>query len=64
MNKKITESQNLKSAKLDTLSITEIITLINDEDSKVSTVIKEIIPIISKLIDRIVKNIKKGVIFN
>ena len=60
MNKKITESRNSKSTELDTLSITEIITLINDEDSKVSTVIKELIPIISKLINKIVLNIKKG----
>ena len=60
MNKRITESQNSKSLKLDTLSVIEIITLINNEDSKISLLIKEIIPEISKLIKQIVTNIENG----
>jgi len=60
MNQKITESQNLKSSKLDSLSITEIIRLINDEDSKISILIKELIPKISSLIKKIVTNINNG----
>ena len=60
MNKKITELQNLKSSTLDTMSITEIIKLINYEDSKLSVLIKEIIPEISNLIQNIVTNINNG----
>ena len=44
MNDKITESKNPKSSSLDKMSITEIVELINEEDSKISRVIKEIIP--------------------
>ena len=57
MNDKITESKNSKSSSLDTMSITEIVELINEEDSKISRVIKEIIPQISSLIENIVKNV-------
>jgi len=60
MNKKITESQNPNSLKLDSLSTNKIIELINDEDSKISLLIKENIPKISKLVEQTVKNIKKG----
>ena len=45
MNNKITESQNPNSLKLDSLSTIQIIELINNEDSKLSLLIKEIIPI-------------------
>ena len=58
MNDKITESKNSKSSSLDTMSITEIVELINEEDSKISRVIKEIIPQISSLIENIVKNMQ------
>jgi len=57
MNNKITESKNPKSSSLDKMSITEIVELINEEDSKISRVIKEIIPQISSLIENIVKNV-------
>ena len=60
MNKKITELQNLKSSTLDTMSITEIIKLINYEDSKLSVLIKEIIPEISNLIQNVVTNMNNG----
>ncbi len=58
MNDKITESKNPKSSSLDKMSITEIVELINEEDSKISRVIKEIIPQISSLIENIVKNMQ------
>ena len=58
MNNKITESKNPKSSSLDKMSITEIVELINEEDSKISRVIKEIIPQISSLIENIVKNMQ------
>ena len=60
MNKKVTESQHPNSLMLDTLSINQIIELINNEDSKISLLIKENIPEISKLIEQIVRNIKLG----
>ena len=60
MNQKVTELQNLKSSRLDTMSIVEIIKLINDEDSKISVLIKEIIPEISNLIQNIVNNMNDG----
>ena len=37
------------------MSITEIVELINEEDSKISRAIKEIIPQMSSLIENIVK---------
>ena len=54
MNKKITELKNSLSSKLDIMSITQIVELINDEDSKISLVIKELIPEISYLIKKVV----------
>ena len=60
MNQKVTELQNLKSSTLDIMPITEIIKLINDEDSKISILIKELIPEISNLIENIVNNINNG----
>ena len=60
MNNKITESQNPNSLKLDSLSTIQIIELINNEDSKLSLLIKEIIPEISKIANQAASNIKKG----
>ena len=60
MNNKITESQNPNSLKLDSLSTIQIIELINNEDSKLSLLIKEIIPEISKIVNQAASNIKKG----
>lgn len=60
MNEKITELKNPLSSKLDLMSTNQIVELINNEDSKISLVIKELIPLISDLIDKIVQNIKNG----
>ncbi len=57
MNKKITELKNSLSSRLDSMTTTQIIELINREDKKISLVIKELIPTISSLIEKIVKNI-------
>ena len=57
MNKKITELKNSLSSRLDSMTTTQIIELINREDKKISLVIKELIPTISSLIKKIVKNI-------
>tara|TARA_B110000263_G_C15254251_1_gene485666 strand:+ start:392 stop:1276 length:885 start_codon:yes stop_codon:yes gene_type:complete len=60
MNKKITELKNSLSSRLDTMTTAQIVELINSEDSKISLVIKELIPRIILLIEKIVKNIKNG----
>ena len=60
MNKKITELKNSLSSKLDTMTTNQIIELINSEDSKISLVIKELIPRIVPLIEEIVININNG----
>ena len=57
MNKKITELKNPLSSRLDSMTTTQIIELINREDKKISLVIKELIPTISSLIEKILKNI-------
>ena len=53
MNKKITELKNSLSSRLDSMTTTQIIELINREDKKISLVIKELIPTISSLIEKI-----------
>ena len=60
MNEKVTESKNPKSLNLDNMSTIEIIKLINEEDSKISEVIKEIIPQINTLIKNITKKVLNG----
>lgn len=57
MNDKITESKNPYSSNLDSMSITKIVELINEEDSKISKVIKGIIPQIASLIENITQNV-------
>ena len=59
MNKKITELKNSLSSRLDSMTTTQIIELINREDKKISLVIKELIPTISSLIEKIVKKYTK-----
>ena len=60
MNEKITELKNPLSSNLDEMKTSQIVELINSEDSKISLVIKEIIPRISDLINKIIQNIKNG----
>ena len=60
MIRNTTESPNNKSFEIDNLSSIEIISLINNEDSNISNLIKEIIPNIASLVEKIVENIKNG----
>lgn len=60
MNEKITELKNPLSSKLDEMKTSQIVELINSEDSKISLVIKELIPLISDLINKIIQNINDG----
>ena len=55
-----TEKQNPISKDLDIKSINEILTIINFEDSKVSTAVKEVIPEIEKIVNFAVETIKNG----
>ena len=56
----ITEKQNSKSEKLNQLNSLDILNLINDEDSKITSSIKKNIPKINFLIKDIVKKMKNN----
>ena len=60
MNKEITETHNSNTSNLDKLSISEIIKIINGEDSNIPLLIKEIIPQINLLIEKVVQHVKHG----
>ena len=60
MKKEITETHNSNTSNLDKLSISEIIKIINDEDSNIPLLIKEIIPQINLLIEKVVQHVKHG----
>ena len=52
---KTTETRNLKSMKLDTMSIKEVLTLINEEDEKVSKSVQKVIPEIEKAVKLVIE---------
>ena len=52
---KATETRNLKSMKLDTMSIKEVLTLINEEDEKVSKSVQKVIPEIEKAVKLVIE---------
>lgn len=58
--KKTTESRNPKSMNLDIMDIKSILHLINEEDSKVSEKVKEIIPQIEKAVEVIIEAFNRG----
>lgn len=55
-----TEQQNSSSKQIDTLSTRNILSLINDEDEKISHAVKLAIPTIEKTVDLTVQSIKSG----
>ena len=55
-----TEQQNIDSLKVDRMSTNEILTLINNEDSRISNAVKDAIPEIESTIDLVVNSIKSG----
>ena len=57
---KLTENNNILSDNIDSLSIIEILKVINNEDNKVPLVIKKSIPEISFLIDDVVKTLNNN----
>jgi N-acetylmuramic acid 6-phosphate etherase len=56
----ITEAQNPRTTDIDTLSSLEIVTLINDEDSKVAAAVRRELPNIARSVDVIVERMKQG----
>jgi len=56
----VTELQNPSTTDIDTLSSLEIVTLINDEDSKVAAAVRRELPHIARAVDIIVQRMKRG----
>ena len=57
---KTTEKRNLKSMKMDSMSIREILTLINEEDKNVPESVGKVIPEIEKAVKYIVEAFNRG----
>jgi N-acetylmuramic acid 6-phosphate etherase len=55
-----TEQSNASSMQLDTLSIEQTLTLINDEDARVHVAVRQAIPALTRLVDAIVKAFRGG----
>lgn len=60
LQKLSTEKRNHKTMQLDTLSINEILKIMNEEDQNVLSTIQDAIPDIEKAIEVIVKQLNKG----
>lgn len=56
---KTTEKRNIRSFNIDTMSINEILTLINEEDEQVSKSVKKVIPKIEKAVKLIINAFNK-----
>ncbi|MGG0178186.1 N-acetylmuramic acid 6-phosphate etherase [Gottfriedia acidiceleris] len=55
-----TETRNEKTMNLDEMSIEEFLTVMNEEDAKVATAVRNEIPNISKAVEKIVTAFKRG----
>lgn len=55
-----TERQNLNSIEIDQVNTKEILTILNDEDAKVSEIVRQEIPTIAKLVDATYESLKNG----
>ncbi|MGL6022995.1 MAG: hypothetical protein ACRC0F_00045, partial [Cetobacterium sp.] len=55
-----TESRNLNTLNIDTVSTAEMVKIINDEDKKVAEAVATELPQIASAIDGIVERMKKG----
>ncbi|MCC5889907.1 MAG: N-acetylmuramic acid 6-phosphate etherase [Alkalibacterium sp.] len=60
LSKMTTEQQNEKTMNLDSMSYFEALTIMNEEDQKVSLAIKEVIPKIEEAVVAVVDTFKKG----
>ncbi|MGL5971013.1 MAG: N-acetylmuramic acid 6-phosphate etherase, partial [Cetobacterium sp.] len=55
-----TESRNVNTLNIDTVSTAEMVKIINDEDKKVAEAVATELPQIAEAIDGIVERMKKG----
>lgn len=60
LNSLDTEQQNKNSLTIDTMSTSEILYTINQEDQKIAEIVKACIPVITKLVDEISERMLKG----
>lgn len=60
LEKLTTETRNRKTMSLDTLSVKEMLTLMNQEDQQVPLAIKQVLPQIESAVNSIVVNFKAG----
>ena len=56
----ITEQENSRTSNLSSLPISEILELMNEEDSLVATAVGRVLPHIDEAVSRIVKNLREG----
>lgn len=56
----ITEQQNPKSAEIDKKSISEILGIINEEDSNIFAAVKKVIPALAQVVELVVAALKDG----
>ncbi len=57
---KTTETRNLKSMKMDSMNVREVLTLINEEDKRVPESVQKVIPEIEKAVDLVIETFNKG----
>jgi N-acetylmuramic acid 6-phosphate etherase len=55
-----TEESNRKTARLDEMSIAEILNVMNEEDQTVALAVQEVIPQIGKVVEKVVKAFQSG----
>ena len=60
LNKLVTERRNEKTLNLDSLSVSEACKLMNEEDAKVAGAVKQAIPEISKVIEKVIDSFNQG----
>src|SRR5689334_19671457 len=56
----VTEQENPRTREVSSLPVTDIITIINDEDSRVALAVQKTLPEIAKAIDGIVAKLQGG----
>jgi len=57
---RITEKRNIATMELDLMNVEEILTVINKEDCKVIAAVEKEIPVITRVIQKIIPQMKKG----
>ncbi|ELK47923.1 N-acetylmuramic acid 6-phosphate etherase [Bacillus sp. SB49] len=55
-----TEQRNERTRELDRMTTAEILTVMNDEDQKVASAVRQVLPQITKAVDRIAEALKRG----